>query len=147
MRGFIMVGQITYKITGAKELERKLLGLGPLVATKIGADALLAGSKPITKEMRTRVPVKTGALKKSITTRAIRANGSVLSRVIGFKSPGRFYAHLVEFGTRHSASKPFVRPSIDANHQKTILEIGRRLFQGIEAYCIGRILTSLDEER
>lgn len=142
-----MVGGISYKITGARELERKLLGLGPAVATKIGADALLEGAKPILKDMRRRAPVKTGALRKSIATKAVRGTGSVLTRIIGFRAPGRYYAHLVEFGTRHSGSRPFMRPALDGNHQRSILEVGRRLFRGIEAYCIARVLTSLDEDK
>lgn len=141
-----MVGGMTFKITGLNELEAKLKGLGPLVATKIGDDSLLAASKPISAEMRRLVPVKTGRLKRSIATAKNSVRGtSILSRVIGFKSPGRYYSHLVEFGTVHSAPRPFVRPALNAS-SKSLLEMGRRLWMGIEAYSIGKVLTSLQED-
>ncbi len=147
-----MVGQLSYKVTGLQELEKKLLGLGPLVATKVGDDAVLAASKPITAAIRRLAPVKTGALRKSVTSQKTNIREtSLLSRTIGFKKPGRFYAHLVEFGHmgpngKHVAAHPFVRPALDANAERSILEMGARLWRGIEAYCLGRILTSLDEE-
>jgi hypothetical protein len=40
--------------------------------------------------------------------------------VIGFKKPGKRYAHLVEFGTRFAAAKPFLRPALDAEHDNAI---------------------------
>lgn len=143
-----MVGTVSYKVTGLQELEKKLLGLGPAVSTKIGEDALIAAARPITSTMRRLCPVRTGALRRSITTSKITVRGtSLLARTIGFKKPGRFYSHLVEFGTSHSAARPFVRPALDSNADRSILEMGRRLWTGIEAYCIGRILASLDEDR
>lgn len=141
-----MVGTFTYKINGLDKLEKKLLGLGPAVATRIGADALTAGAGPIIKEMRRLVPKKTGALKRSITSRAVKAHGSLLSRIIGFRSPGRFYSHLVEFGTSHSAAKPFILPALDGRRQDALLSLGARLWRGIESYAIGSVLTSLKED-
>lgn len=141
-----MVGTFTWKITGLKEFEAKLKGLGPAVATKIGSDALLAGAKPVTKRMRAMVPVRSGNLKKSITSRAVKTNGSLLSRIIGFKSPGRYYSHLVEFGTVHSSARPFVRPAIDTTINDVFLEMGRKLYLGMEAYAIGRVLATLDRD-
>jgi HK97 gp10 family phage protein len=142
-----MVGVVNYKITGLDKLEQKLKGLGPAVATRIGADSLTAAAQPITKEMRRLVPTKTGALKRSITSRAVRATGGpVLSRIIGFRSPGRFYSHLVEFGTVRSSAKPFIRPALDGRRQDALLNLGARLWRGIEAYAIGRVLTSLKED-
>jgi HK97 gp10 family phage protein len=97
--------------------------------------------------MRRLVPTKTGALKRSITSRAVRATGGpVLSRIIGFRSPGRFYSHLVEFGTVRSSAKPFIRPALDGRRQDALLNLGARLWRGIEAYAIGRVLTSLKED-
>lgn len=142
-----MVGEVNFKVTGLQELERKLLGLGPAVATRIGEDSLIAAAKPITTAMRRLVPVDTGALKRSITTRKIGARGtSLLSRTIGFKRPGSFYAHLVEFGTKHARAQPFVRPALDGNAERSVLEMGARLWRGIEAYSLGRILATLSEE-
>jgi HK97 gp10 family phage protein len=142
-----MVGTITFKITGLDKLEQKLKGLGPAVATRIGADSLTAGAAPITKAMRRLAPYRTGALRRSITSRAVRATGgSVLSRMIGFKSPGRYISHLLEFGTVKMAARPFIRPAMDTTHHDVLLKMGARLWRGIEAYSIGKILTSLKDE-
>jgi HK97 gp10 family phage protein len=140
-----MVGNLTFKITGADKLEAKLKGLGPAVAGKIGVNALTSSARPITAAIRRYAPVKTGKLKRSVTSQAVRANGALLSRVIGFRSPGRFYSHLVEFGTIKSAPHPFIRPALDATVRTSLLEMGRALFRGIEAYSIGRVLQTLDQ--
>jgi HK97 gp10 family phage protein len=142
-----MVGVVTFKISGLDKLEQKLKGLGPAVATKIGADSLTAGAAPITKAMRRLAPYRTGALRKSITSRAVRATGSsLLTRIIGFKSPGRYISHLLEFGTKHSAPRPFIRPAMDTTHHDVLLKLGQRLWRGIEAYSIGRVLSTLKDE-
>ena len=142
-----MVGQVEFKVTGLQELEQKLLGLGPLVATRVGDDALLAGSRSIVSAARRYCPVKTGALKRSITSQKIGTRGtSLLARTIGFRAPGRYYSHLVEFGHQGVPARPFVRPALDANAERSILDTGARLWRGIEAYCLGRILTTLQDE-
>lgn len=141
-----MAETFSYKITGLDKLEAKLTGLGPAVAGRIGTNSLAASARPITTAMRRLVPVKTGKLRKSITSRAIRGNGSLLTRIIGFRSPGRFYSHLVEFGTIKSAPHPFIRPALDSTVGKALIEMGRMLFKGIEAYSIGRVLTTLERD-
>lgn len=142
-----MVGVVTFKINGLDKLEQKLKGLGPAVATRIGADSLTAGAAPITKAMRRLAPYRKGALRKSITSRAVRATGGpLITRIIGFKSPGRFISHLLEFGTKFAAPRPFIRPAMDTTHHDVLLKLGSRLWRGIEAYSIGKILTSLKDE-
>jgi len=142
-----MVGTITYTIEGVEQLETKLKGLGSAVATKIGSDSLVAGANYLAKEIRRRAPVRTGALKRSVRSQIVRIFGSnLLVRTIGFVRPGRSYSHLVEFGTVKAAAHPFVRPSLDAGHNRIIAEIGARLGRGIEAYAIGQVLTTLSED-
>lgn len=96
---------------------------------------LRAGAKPIEKAAKSKAPVRDGTLKKSIGTNVKKVNGISSARVgprKGFKGKSlgyrrnkkgvmteRFadpnkYSHLVEFGTSHSAARPFIRPAIDA---------------------------------
>lgn len=108
-----MVGTVTFKIEGGKELADTLKTLGPRVAVRGGDQALRAGAKPILKEAKRLVPVRTGRLRRSIVARRGKAEIDTRSIYIGVKPPGRRYAHLVEFGTRHSAAHPFLRPALD----------------------------------
>jgi HK97 gp10 family phage protein len=143
-----MVGVVTFKIIGGENLEKKLRQLGPEIAGKIGHNSLTAGANYLAREIRKRAPVETGRLKKSIRSQKVNLGGSAstITRIIGFVKPGRYYAHLVEFGTRHSAAHPFIRPALDAGHSRGILEMGRALWRGIEQYALGQILTTLDQD-
>jgi HK97 gp10 family phage protein len=127
-----MVGKVTFEIEGAKEIEALLRDMGPKVATRIGDKALKAAARPIVKEAKRLVPVKTGRLRRSITARKGKSDGPAeRSVVIGFKPPGRRYAHLVEFGTSHSAAKPFFRPALDARARDALAAMTEALADGI----------------
>jgi HK97 gp10 family phage protein len=141
-----MVGVVSFKILGGQNLEKRLRELGPTVAGNVGRRAMYNSARVVMKAMRAFVPVKTGDLKRSITSQSVRGYGSLMVRVIGFKSPGRYYAHLVEFGTIRSAAKPFIRPALDASAENAILEMGKSIFRGIEAAAIGKVLATLKEE-
>ena len=41
------------------------------------------------------------------------------------------YDHLVEFGTRHSAAKPFLRPAYDGNKDRAFAILAKRVEQGL----------------
>lgn len=122
-----------FDIKGAKEMERLLKILGPKVAAKVGDQALRAGAKPIVEEAKRLVPVRTGKLRGSITAQIERRKKDADERVIliGFKQPTSAIAHLVEFGTSHSAAKPFMRPALDAKVGEALDEMGRILAKGI----------------
>lgn len=55
-----------------------------------------------------RVPVKTGTLRRSI--HSVFENGGLR----GICGPSVFYAAFVEFGTRHMAARPYMRPAAAA---------------------------------
>ena len=127
-----MPSALQFKITGAKELEAALKDIGPKIATRIGDKALREGAKVVVKEAKRLCPRRTGALRKSIG--AVRGRGNKpdqRSMLIGFKKPGRYYAHLVEFGTVHSAQKPFLRPALDARAEDALKKMQEVLADGI----------------
>ena len=84
-------------------------------------------------EAKRLVPVRTGALKRSITTAVERRRKGQAERVvvIGFKKPHSRRAHLEEFGTRHSAAHPFMRPALDTKANEALSEMGDELAKGI----------------
>ncbi len=120
---------MTVRILGAREMDSLLAELGPRVAKRVAGNAMRAGARVIRREARRRVRVRTGALKRSIVVRAGREPGTA---VVGFLRPTSRRAHLVEFGTRHSPARPFMRPAIDETANEVIEKIGERMFAGIE---------------
>ena len=127
-----MVGRVTFEITGAKEMEALLKDLGPKVATRLGDKALRAAAKPIIQEAKRLVPVRTGQLKRSIVAARGRNKQTEREVLIGFKPPVSRRAHFTEFGTRHSAAHPFIRPAMDARAQDALNAMVDTLAEGIE---------------
>lgn len=128
-----MADIVNFQIKGAKEMERLLKELGPQVANKVGDQTVRAGARPIVEEAKRLVPVRTGELRDSITTQVSKRNGGDKERValIGFKRPASSRAHLIEFGTSHSAPHPFLRPAMDAKHREALNEMGKVMARGI----------------
>ncbi len=128
-----MPGLIDFEMKGAKELQRLLKELGPQVASKVGDKALRAGARPIVAEAKRLVPVRTGALRRAITTAVERRRKGQAERVIviGFKKPHSRRAHLTEFGTRFTAAKPFMRPALDTKAGAALTAMGDELARGI----------------
>lgn len=112
-----MADLIGVDIKGLAELERDLLKLGDKMAKSVTRKAMSKARKVVVKEARNRVPVRHGALKKSIGAKRItRSRTQSLTDIIGARSRpstvnGKkvnpaMYAHLVEFGTKPHAIKP-----------------------------------------
>lgn len=128
-----MAGATSIKITGAREMEKLLMELGPNVARRIGQAANKAAANVIADEARRLVPVRTGELQASITVQAEKGNDErEIETVIGVFKPTSGRAHLVEFGTRHSAARPFMRPALDAKAGEALSKMADMLAKGIE---------------
>ncbi len=133
------------KLTGFKELENALLKLPSELSKVAEANALRYGMIPVRKTAQaiTRSISDTGLLARSIglTVRRVRKKGNAINRYtarVGARSGFRVtvgtnkktgrpivkdptkYAHLVEYGTSHSAAKPFIRPALEANESAII---------------------------
>lgn len=105
------------QLDGFRELERKLLGLGPKVAKKVTRKAMTAARREVVAEIKARVPVRHGDLKRSIgAKRQARSRSQSLTDTIGARSRKRVvngkpvnpanYAHIVEFGSKPHAIFP-----------------------------------------
>lgn len=94
------------KIRGLSAVKKELRKLSA-EARKAGKRAVNASARAVRDSARSRVPVKTGELKKSITTRVSRKG--IGARVGTNDEAGPF----VEFGTVRQAAKPFLFPAAE----------------------------------
>ncbi len=143
-------GSLTFE--GGKELEKALGTLGVKVQRKVLKSTIRDAAKPMWKTARAKVARLTGllAISLGIKTIAYKRGGTVAS-VIGARAsfkgkkaqsiregssraarakPSK-YAHLVEFGTKHSPPQPFMRPSFNQNHRKALRIIIVQAWAGI----------------
>lgn len=70
---------------------------------------------------KAKAPVRTGTLRRSI--HSVFSNGG-LSAVIG---PSVLYGKFIEFGTRHMAARPYMRPAAEAVLPKFAAAVKRAL--------------------
>lgn len=132
-----------HQIVGEKALMKRLNALSSQgKRNRIARPAIREASGEIRKKAKANAPKETGLLKKSIKN-VVRTGKTGVYAVIGpangFKQEvvrdGRTvmsdpakYAHLVEYGTTHSAAKPYLRPAYDTTPSEQI--IARRM--GVE---------------
>jgi len=128
-------------VIGEKELMRRLNSLGSQgKRNKIVRPAINEAASKINKKAKALVIEETGLLRKSIGVKRATKRGVVFAVVgprHGFKrevertlpsgdrasvlaNPTK-YAHLVEFGTRHSPPHPFLRPAHDGTPSESII--------------------------
>lgn len=139
-------GTGSIKLTGAPEIWIKMAKVGKVVADKLSKRALAKALKPVVTKAKELCPVGKevlpGMLRDSIGAKVTAKKGTIRgvagpirNRVqIGtrkkgkkkgapiIKDPAR-YAHLVEFGTSHSAAKPFLRPAWDVAGAEKALDV------------------------
>jgi HK97 gp10 family phage protein len=118
--------RVTFKVEGLKECEEALNAL-PLATTKnVLKRAMMAAAQPVVATAAARVKKRTGKLGRSITVstklsrrqrRATPKDSSVEVYVGAGPLP---HAHMLEFGTVHSAPEPFLRPAIDAQGMQVL---------------------------
>ena len=105
------------------DLLKKLRTLPEKVQKNVLTGAVRAGAKPIVKEAKRLVPVRTGNLKKSIGVNKRRTVGTVVRFSISPRKGGKYdgyYGAFVEFGTKKMAPRPFMRPAFEAKGEESI---------------------------
>jgi HK97 gp10 family phage protein len=121
------------KFSGGPELERALRELGSEVAGRLGTNAVRAGARVIAAAARSKAPVRTGTLKKSIRVfddmEAKRAGGAIRTAYAGTRV---FYGRLVEFGTQFIPAQSFLRAALDESAQQAVDKMADNLAAGIE---------------
>jgi len=105
---------VSIQITGLKELEKKLIELGPKVARKAIKGALVAAAREVKKEAFSLAPVKTGRLRKAMYIKTMT-------------KPNPFKENVI-FGVRHG--KKLQKRGLDAYYW-TFQEFGTKFVKGI----------------
>jgi len=132
---------IDISLTGDKALQKKLNRLPKVMQKKIVRKALREGARPVLASARSKAPVRTGAMKKSLKLRARRARrgnfgvevrtGTRAELGIPENDPG-YYPFSVEFGHGNVPAQPFMRPALDENREPALKIIGREIGRGVE---------------
>ncbi len=136
---------VVFTVSGDEQLLRQFAAMGGGVQRKIARPAIVKASKIVVKDARSHVPVRTGALKRSLGTkvRTHRGSGTVSGWTgartgFGYEDDetGRFndpvrYAHLVENGTRHSAADGSLRAALDTNVNQVLATFRKATDEGI----------------
>ena len=101
-------------------------------------EALDESAKPMEEDMRLMVPVRTGTLRSAIEAHPTRQDGiASFTKTIGvdYKAhSGAFYAGMVEFGTAHSAARPFIWPAYEKNRVRAFRIMGAVLERWLREY-------------
>ena len=123
-------------IKGLDKLREALLELPKGIAKNVLRGSVNAGASVVRAEVKNRVPVKTGTLKRAIYQKQIRerSNNEQQTFFVGVRQ-GRsakktkkgnidgWYAKFVEFGTSKMSARPFMRPAFEAKKQESVSAI------------------------
>jgi HK97 gp10 family phage protein len=110
---------VSFKVPELNEALSKLSAYDGKTAQKI-EKAVSDSTKAISKGASRRVPIRTGDLKKNVTSRFDK------NRVVGTVAAREPYAHLVEFGHKGPApagEHPFLRPAFEEERPNLVRNI------------------------
>lgn len=93
-------------------------------------DALRSAARPVVASAKSKVRVRTGALKRGISQRVSVKPGTA-EAIIGFRRD-EFYGRFVELGTSKMPAYPFLRPALDESQEKILEAFISAVNRGIE---------------
>lgn len=126
------------------QVQKALAKLPGVLQEKVVVGATRAAAKVIANEAKERVPVRSGLLKKSIGVAKVKKSDTPTGHIKFYvvpksknyvsavlKSDGVtfgtmkfdkrvYYAHMVEFGTKNMAARPFLRPAFENSGDKSV---------------------------
>lgn len=145
-------------VSGFGELEADFERLAKSAGNKIVRDAVIAGARVARDEAKSKVPVRTGKLKKNIiavrlkqsetpggATAGIRVKKPAGKQSRALKRPGKkgrstsvdydapFYWKFLELGTSQMRAHPFIRPAWDGSLPQIEKAVADKLAEGIDA--------------
>lgn len=130
--------EFSCKLEGARELDEALKTLPKATGKNALKRALVRAAEPIAAAAAAMAPRLTGELKASIKVGTVlssnqRRQHEKQGDVEVFAGAGPLpQAHLVEFGTAHSAPEPFMRPAWDGGKMRALQSIKSDLAEEIE---------------
>ena len=135
-----MAIKLKVKVTGLKQLDKALGQLPKSTGKNVLRVALRKGGAPIERAAERKAPKRSGQLEASIATstklsrrQSREHRKKTKSTVEVFVGAGALpQAITQEFGARHHAAQPFMRPAWDENKMKSLGIIRREIKTGID---------------
>ena len=144
-------------VLGFGDLQQDFERLAKSTGDKIVRDAVIAGARVARNEAKSKVPVRTGKLKKNIiavrlkqadtpgaATAGIRVKKPTGKQAKALKRPGKkgrssapdynapFYWKFLELGTSKMQAHPFIRPAWDGSLPQIEKAVADKLAEGID---------------
>lgn len=120
----------TIRLTGDKELKRKIAALEEAVVGQVVEKAAMAAAVVLRDSAKRRAPRRTGKGAESMTAKVVSRKAGEAKIAVG---PGKegWYLMFHEFGTSKMPARPFLRPAIDENGEEAVREARRVLWDEI----------------
>lgn len=123
-------------MSGARDLDRALAKLPGTFGARAVEGGMRKGLKIMAEDARERAPEDEGDLRGSIRVRKPskqqRAKGAGHMR-LSVGKPAGWRAHFAEFGTRHHAAQPFMRPAFDARAGDAIKALAEHMAKQLKS--------------
>lgn len=129
-------------VQGLKELSDALRALGPDISRNALRAGVKAAAKLVSDDAKSRVPVKTGVLRKAIYFKQIRElSGDVQQTFFVAARSGKkyqkrgqdaYYWRFLEFGTAKMPAKPIIRPAFESKKAGAVDAIAAKIKQRID---------------
>jgi len=129
-----------FRMNGLSELQRSLDALPNKLKDKAVKNASAAGARVIQREAKRLVPVgqaNSGEHLRDqiVVSRSFKQKGKKKKLkgavVLGIKDEGRFYAHLVEYGSSRQSAQPFMRPAMENKAAEALKVMAEKLSKEI----------------
>lgn len=140
---------VTVKVSGLKELNKKLNDLDLELRKRAAREAGREAIKPVAERMKNKIAVDTGGLKDTIRVSATTAPSrlkkySKKASMIASASVGRkshkeggtgHQALQLEYGTDNMEAQPFVRPAIQGHEKSVFMHFRKHLNKSINKFA------------
>ena len=125
---------INISMLGDKVLARKLKSLAPKLQKKIVRNAMRKAIKPVAAQAKANAPVLSGTLQLSlrVAARKFKSRTKFGIQVATDKLGGDiYYAAFNELGTKKQPARPFMRPALHGNRERSTGILKREIASGI----------------
>lgn len=136
------------KIDGLKELEQKMLKLGPEISKKALRGALVAGAVVIREEAKRLAPVDTGRLRRAMYIKRMPKTNPFAEQVIFGVRHGRkmikrnldaYYWSFLEFGTKFIKREEFIQNAFKHKRNEALRRFKDVLSKKISVLVKGKV--------
>jgi len=136
-----MPDSFSVKIEGLKELEKKMIELGPKIGRKALKGALVAGAIVVRKEAQRLAPALTGRLRKAMYVKKMGKPNPFKENVIFGVRHGRkmskrdldaYYWSFLEFGTKFIKKISFIQMAFQKTQTRVLERIKEVLIKKIK---------------